>query len=62
MDGPREVILSEISLIEKDKYCIVLLICKSKNDINELICKIETSLYIFNNRNYVLRKKLTFVV
>ena len=62
MDVPREVILSEISPIEKDKYFMVLLICKSKNDINELICKIEISLYIFNNRNYVLRKKLTFVV
>ena len=38
-----EIILSEVSQIEKDKYHMISLICGiQKNDTNELIYKTET--------------------
>ena len=37
------VILSEVSQTEKEKYHMILLMCRiSKNDINELIYKTKT--------------------
>ena len=36
------VIQTEVSQKEKNKYCIILLICEiQKNDTDELICKAE---------------------
>ena len=43
--GPETVIQGEVSQKEKNKYCIVSLICRiQENDTDELICKakIET--------------------
>ena len=42
INGPRVVILSEVSQTEKDKYQMISLICGIlKNDTNELIYKTE---------------------
>ena len=41
MDGPRDIILSEMS--DKDKYRMISLICRIlKNDTTEYIYKTET--------------------
>ena len=45
---PESVIQSAVSQKEKNKYCVILLICGiQKNDTDELICKeeIETQTY-----------------
>ena len=40
------VILSEVSQTEKEKYHMILLMCRIlKNDINELIYKTETDIH-----------------
>ena len=36
------VILSEVSQTEKEKYCVISLICESKKNTNEFIYKTET--------------------
>ena len=38
----ENIIVSEVSQIEKDKYCMISLIVESENDTDESIYKIET--------------------
>ena len=45
MDGPRDIILSEVSQTEKDKYHMISLICGiEKKSASELIYKTKMEL------------------
>ena len=50
MDGPRSIILSEVSQSVRDEYHMISLTCGIlKKDTNEFVCRIETDSQTLKN-------------